>query len=609
LWLFSFFVLQLCVLLAEIETETNTKYKSAMETHGAMTMATPLRIDKNKDGTNRQSRLLKILFAVVAVCTAFVCQEFKILRVVNEKRESQASYTRPVRFEAKVETEDELEVEIETVTHAEVEVEKKEELPRKTKIDKTPSNEGTANIRKIPRLINDLSLDWNETMHRPWLSIEGENEGPPFMLLMTNVGWNHPNTTYGLGFPRMLRERELFQAIVNHPYFHPTAWEDIRNGTAPISATTNYYVFVDVLQCLEINYPNYGRGETANLDAVHNRSTEDHSIRYDHCWRREKYDLFKHPLFQHKDDPTTENATIVILNCNGGGPWCDEVFDLPMSIAAMGGLFPNMNIRKDQGLIPAAVNPIHLSPAEIESIANCDADADPHKRPLTATFVGSFRDGHGKDFNEAHNGGARTAYKPFHNPMRGFFITKANKLQKPENQQFSVRLVPQETGLDNSDKNATMPTHNFQNASYDSLLRYTKFALVPRGDDKFSYRFTEALGAGAIPVYHGDDHMLPFRPEVVDWNRCGLVLPEKDAGATTLELLKNLVAGPNATQTLCSMRQYCYFEIYEKYVASPIKQINGLVEGLEALARGERKDPVGTFCNETSIANLDCNPE
>ena len=143
-----------------------------------------------------------------------------------------------------------------------------------------------------------------------------------------------------------------------------------------------------------------------------------------------------------------------------------------------------------------------------------------------------------------------------------------------------------------------------ENPSYHSLLRNTKFALVPRGDNKFSYRFTEALSAGAIPIFHGDNHVLPFRPELVDWNRCGLVLPEKDAGETTLAKIEELLKQP---KKLCSMRQYCYFEIYQKYVATPTKQINGLLEGLEALAKGPRKEHVGLVCNETSIESLDCN--
>lgn len=136
-------------------------------------------------------------------------------------------------------------------------------------------------------------------------------------------------------------------------------------------------------------------------------------------------------------------------------------------------------------------------------------------------------------------------------------------------------------------------------------MRSAKFTFVPRGDNKFSYRFTEALSAGDIPVYHGDNFMLPLRPELVDWNKCGIILPEKDAGQKTVDLIAKL--DPNTT---CAMRQYCYFGIYKKYVDTSTKQIDGIVRGLDALARRKEgpKEPAGIICNETSIANMDCNP-
>ena len=560
-------------------------------------------MNKNKRSIGGQSQILRLLLLVVAICGVFVHKEFQLIHDIDREGAvltlATTSGTKSLLLEADAESE------------------LPSQLPSKTQLKEFQKqlkqlrlNEGSTKTGriKIPRLINDPTLDWNETMHRPWLSVSmpidnqsnqsnkippHNNRNPPYMILLTNVGWNHPDKAHSLEFQRFLRERELFQAIVNHPYFHPTAWEDIRNGIMPISDSINYYVFVDVMQCIELNYPYYGTHDKANLDTLHNRSTENYHVKFDHCWRRNKYDFWKHPLCQRTDEAdnnnnnnksTRGNATIVLLNCSGGGPWCDKVHDLPMSVASMGGVFANINIHKDQGLIPAAPNPIHLSPAEKASIANCNADADPRKRPLTAMYVGNFRNGQNNEFNKAHHGGARTAYRSFHNPQDGFFFTEAKHLRKPESQTFSIHL---DTGDDDYNNSTTI--HTLRNASYSSLLRSTKFALVPRGDDKFSYRFTEALGAGAIPVYHGDDHMLPFRPELVDWNRCGLVLPEKDAGPVTIDLLKKLVADPNATQNLCAMRQYCYFEIYEKYVATTTKQINGLIEGLEALARGERK--------------------
>jgi len=240
-----------------------------------------------------------------------------------------------------------------------------------------------------------------------------------------------------------------------------------------------------------------------------------------------------------------------------------------------------MEVGIDQGLIPPAPNPLRLSPQEELAIANCD-----DTRPLKVVFVGNFQQQglHNKAHRDRH-GGVRVSYLPFHDPSEGVVIIKRDELD--------------DLGSIVTKDNQTLT------ATYQSLLRSTKFALVPRGDVKFSYRITEALSAGAIPVFHTDDYLLPFRPELVDWNRCGLFFPEKDAGKFTMDRLQTLLN--NATK-LCAMRQYCYFEIYKKYVSTPTQQITGLVEGLEALARKGPKEHAGVVCNKTSVKSLDCSP-
>ena len=482
-------------------------------------------------------------------------------------------------------------------------------------------------IHRIPRLINDLTLTWNDTMHRPWLSVFNntgsaatqihKEEHPPYMILMTNEGWNHPNQTYGLSFTRSKRERELYQAIVNHPHFHPTAWEDILNGAMPINTTFNYYVFPDVMSCNDLNYPTYGSESwTENLDDFRGRFNESlgKTIGSLGCTNKphKRYDFFKHPLFKSKrkrQNATGKNpnATFVVFNCKGWGPdpGCERTGDRPVSVAARDGLFPNMDIDRDQGLVAPAPTTIHLSKAEKAAIANCEADTDPSKRPLKVAYVGNFRDGRNRDFKQAHNQahnpevqtGARGWYIPFHNPKDGIVIQRQRDFDRAREEKQNGEIYIQ------GENNTT--GYGLKNATWKRVMRSTKFALAPRGDNKFSYRFTEALSAGAIPVFHGDGYIFPFRPEIVDWNKCALILPEKDAGQTAMDLIHELLASP---EQMCKRRQYCYFEIYQRYMATNTRIINGLVEGLEALARGERKPPAGYFCNKTSIENFDCNP-
>jgi len=472
------------------------------------------------------------------------------------------------------------------------------------------SNESSRVVRKIPRLINDFTLDWNETMHRPWLSVFDKignttkkqlnsTKHPPYMILLTNFGWNQPNQTDGLTFPRSIRERELYQGLINHPYFHPTAWEEIRNGTMSIpsnSSKINYYVFADLMQCTERNYPNYGGTLEDNMDVTYNRSTvkTGKEIGVSH-YPRMKNPFFKHPLLPAKREEKAK-GTLIVLNCKGFGPGQGKKWPwVPVSVAALSGHFPKMNIDKDQGLIAPTVTSIQLAQKEQDFIANCDADTDPLRRPFNVVYVGNFRNGKNLDFNEAHGGGARKAYQKFHNPEEGFVIQNRIKFDATNKNTISIK-----------GKNNTI--YKLKKPSYKRLMRTTKFALVPRGDNKFSYRFAEALAAGAIPVFHGDDYMLPFRPELIDWNRCALILPEKDAGDTTMDMLNEYLTNPDKTEEMCARRQYCYFGIYKKYIENPADTITGLVEGLEALARGERQPYAGFECDKMSIENLECNP-
>jgi hypothetical protein len=165
--------------------------------------------------------------------------------------------------------------------------------------------------------LNDKTLHWETSTH-VWLEYEKQQEQlrnaaagndnrnrnrnrhpldenrtiipkPKYMLLLTNYGWNHPDQKkVGLSFTRCLRSTEYLQAIVQHPYFHPTFYtthlephvkakslgSSSSLGSIPaldLDPTVTYYLFLDVETCYECNYPYYGKGYYGNCDTTGNR--------------------------------------------------------------------------------------------------------------------------------------------------------------------------------------------------------------------------------------------------------------------------------------------------------------------------------------------------
>jgi hypothetical protein len=73
---------------------------------------------------------------------------------------------------------------------------------------------------------------------------------------------------------------------------------------------------------------------------------------------------------------------------------------------------------------------------------------------------------------------------------------------------------------------------------FERLMRRSKFALCPRGFGSTSFRFTEAMEFGCIPVYISDTFSLPFVDKVKAEDYCILV---REQELTTLyERLKNM---------------------------------------------------------------------
>ena len=394
-------------------------------------------------------------------------------------------------------------------------------------------------------LILDKTLEWDPTVYRPWLdkSIDPMLR-PPAMILMTSYGWNQPDQQEGIQMVRSIRESDLYTGVINHPWFHPTLWNDIENGTvdiADIPHDTKFFVFVDMPQCGEGNWPIYGGGK-ANNDFEYGRGNKSN-----HFFLHPLKAMKEGKLFQEKDRYNI-TATTVAFNCGGfGSPALDNghnringtLANWPMSVVSLSSLIQHSDEQYDQGLIAPAGKPVTLSQQQEWDIVTCEAET---KRSLYVTYAGNFRGGRGGKFH------ARGAFQPLNDNERLFIARYFN------GGEFNQSKLSQ--------------------YSYEEFLADTVFALAPRGDNKFSYRFTEVLSAGAIPVVLADDWVWPFRPELVDWKQCAVILPEKDAGAAAIAYLDSI-----SEEERCRMRQACR-TIYKYYVETPVKQIDGIVKGL-----------------------------
>lgn len=402
-----------------------------------------------------------------------------------------------------------------------------------------------------PSPLYDQTLEWNPHLPHLWLEYESkvsdsssQVDQPPFMILLTNYEWNQQNQRRALRFSRSIRSTELYQAIVNHPYFHPYAYEQIRNGTRVVDPALTYYVVLDVETCFEANYPNYGKSYYGNCDGAFRRAKYSTHImkRIAPCYKFESchyidQELQKNPIFSFSEIQSRNQ--LVLLDCRGNGQSIAfRHLQHPTSkvaVVSLSSTASQLQMTIDQGLPPPAVQSIQLSESEQAAVTECHANT----RPYFLTFSGDYkRHSIRKELSQLDT--ARNASTLAAASNYSIFITDSQHLRE------SYHLT------------------------YSDLLKQSEFAAVPRGDNLYSYRFTEVLAAGAIPVLLGNpEWVLPFRPELVDWSQC----------LVRIENVSQVVSVLRSLET-CQRRQYCY-SIYQKYMAGPRQVIDGIWKGLE----------------------------
>lgn len=399
---------------------------------------------------------------------------------------------------------------------------------------------------KLP-FLHDPTVHLSPCLPRPWLLKERRDndtaEMPTIKLLLTSYGWNQPDARKGYQHPRSLRQRELLQAIVDHPMFDPTAWDEYESGRRIMDPTVRHYVFLDVETCHEANYPHYGQPKM-NQDVEGGRAREptrwDQKKCYDSCPVIDQ--ALRSPVFQ---SAANKNNVLVYFECTGSGPGDlrEKHSSRQISVVSLSAHKSQIVPSIDQGLPPPVDDrKFALTQQQIQRLhVSCHRDevlTSESDRPYFLSFAGSLRPD---------------------SPRQGLI-----KLHK------EAEGVVMWTRSAFSAQNGTDSEEN----AYTTMLQKSVFAAAPRGTNLFSYRFTEVLASGAIPVVHSDGWVLPFRRDLLDWNACALIIPESRVNET-VDILRRI-----PLEDRCERRQRCW-DIYQRYISTPSGTIQGVIQSLD----------------------------
>jgi len=109
------------------------------------------------------------------------------------------------------------------------------------------------------------------------------------------------------------------------------------------------------------------------------------------------------------------------------------------------------------------------------------------------------------------------------------------------------------------------------------------YVLLPKGDDRWSLRFSETLGAGAIPVIMADGLTLPYE-HIIDWSKAAIRLPN-NYSTNADEIMKRL---PSDKETILKMRQAVY-DINAKYFQNPNVRADAMLKEADAVVKNGGK--------------------
>lgn len=117
----------------------------------------------------------------------------------------------------------------------------------------------------------------------------------------------------------------------------------------------------------------------------------------------------------------------------------------------------------------------------------------------------------------------------------------------------------------------------FRSYSFPDLMNAT-YALVPAGRQACTYRFMEALSAGAIPVVVADNWKLPF-DDIILWHRCLLLFP-------TTELHRIVPTIRAIHPAAAELRRQRCVSIFNEFLSSDEVLLQSVMQSLKARVGG-----------------------
>ena len=156
--------------------------------------------------------------------------------------------------------------------------------------------------------------------------------------MVLSYGWNRADQSDALeNYSRQTRESEFLDGIINHPWFHPTAWDDVENGDnvtiqsilglednegdgdgdGDLNHTTiamRFYIFFDLSSNCEVHYPLYHLFDK-NLDTSGGRVNVSSNIVHQ-SWAAVHHPIWQSRFITQLGARNLNQVKLIYFDCN-----------------------------------------------------------------------------------------------------------------------------------------------------------------------------------------------------------------------------------------------------------------------------------------------------